>query len=75
MYGSALVIQLANALQTGEATILQISYATTDKCSACQWLTPSQTVGKVHGYMFTQCQAIRKYTSFSTYKLYTNMNN
>lgn len=37
---------------------IRISYETTEKCSAIQWLTPNQTVGKKHPYLFTQCQAI-----------------
>lgn len=38
--------------------VFRINYETTDGCSAAQWLTPEQTVGKLHPYLFTQCQAI-----------------
>lgn len=42
----------------GEVKIIRIDYETTENCSAAQWLTPEQTVGKVYPYLFTQCQAI-----------------
>ncbi|KAF9116751.1 Leukotriene A-4 hydrolase [Mortierella sp. AM989] len=57
-YGSALIINLAKPLQKGEKVNAIVDYATTKDCTACQWLEPSQTVGKKHPYLFTQCQAI-----------------
>lgn len=45
-------------LSPNETTEIQIDYETTEKCTAIQWLEPSQTAGKVHPYLFTQCQAI-----------------
>ncbi|KAF9435403.1 Leukotriene A-4 hydrolase [Entomortierella beljakovae] len=57
-YGSALRIDLDKPLQLGEKITLVVAYATTQDCTACQWLEPSQTVGKKHPYLFTQCQAI-----------------
>ncbi|KAF9550410.1 Leukotriene A-4 hydrolase [Mortierella hygrophila] len=57
-YGSALTIELGKALAKGDKAKVVIAYATTEECTACQWLEPSQTVGKKHPYLFTQCQAI-----------------
>ena len=37
---------------------IAITYKTSPKASAAQWLPPSQTLGKKDPYMFTQCQAI-----------------
>ncbi|KAG0279799.1 Leukotriene A-4 hydrolase [Linnemannia exigua] len=57
-YGSALTIELGRSLAKGDKAKVVIAYATTEECTACQWLDPSQTVGKKHPYLFTQCQAI-----------------
>ncbi|KAG9067400.1 Leukotriene A-4 hydrolase [Linnemannia hyalina] len=57
-YGSALTIELGKALAKGDKAKVVIAYATTEECTACQWLEPSQTAGKKHPYLFTQCQAI-----------------
>ncbi|HET9957333.1 MAG TPA: hypothetical protein VFQ61_22700, partial [Polyangiaceae bacterium] len=35
-----------------------IRYHTSPEASALQWLEPAQTAGRVHPYLFTQCQAI-----------------
>jgi len=37
---------------------VRIVYRTSPSASALQWLTPEQTLGKKHPYVFTQCQAI-----------------
>ncbi|KAG0270132.1 Leukotriene A-4 hydrolase [Actinomortierella ambigua] len=57
-FGSALKIELASTLNKGDKTKVIVDYATTQECTAAQWLEPSQTVGKKHPYLFTQCQAI-----------------
>lgn len=37
---------------------IRIEYRTSPGASALQWLTPEQTLGKEHPYLFSQCQAI-----------------
>ncbi|KAJ3410980.1 Leukotriene A-4 hydrolase [Chytridiales sp. JEL 0842] len=58
MYGTPLHISFPSPLSKGSIVNVKIEYETTSKCTAAQWLEPSQTVGKKHPYMFTQCQAI-----------------
>lgn len=57
-FGSALHIDLSEVSKTGERFKLEIKYKTTKEGGAIQWLEPSQTLGKKHPYLFSQCQAI-----------------
>lgn len=51
--GSALTIALAP-----DATRARVTYSTSREASALQWLSPEQTAGKKHPFLFTQSQAI-----------------
>ena len=49
--------RLAIAVPAGTESI-RIRYRTSPEASALQWLTPEQTLGKQHPFLFSQCQAI-----------------
>ncbi|WP_100656943.1 M1 family metallopeptidase [Alteromonas flava] len=51
--GAALHIQLPDAVNQ-----VTITYATSPNASGVQWLTPQQTAGKQHPFLFTQAQAV-----------------
>lgn len=51
--GAALEIQLPE--QGNQVTV---EYSTSPSASGVQWLTPSQTAGKEHPFLFTQAQAV-----------------
>ncbi|WP_224366199.1 M1 family metallopeptidase [Hyalangium versicolor] len=51
--GSRLRIELPAGLRQ-----LTVRYRTSPQASALQWLTPSQTAGGQHPFLFSQCQAI-----------------
>ncbi|MDH3590089.1 MAG: M1 family metallopeptidase, partial [Gammaproteobacteria bacterium] len=53
--GAALVVDLPAG--SAEQTI-RIRYRTSPAASGLQWLSPAQTAGKVHPFLFTQSQAI-----------------
>ncbi|XP_024941988.1 leukotriene A-4 hydrolase [Cephus cinctus] len=61
-YGSKLSIKLPeNAVSSNEDILkykIEIRYETSPEASALQWLTPEQTAGGKHPYLFSQCQAI-----------------
>lgn len=51
--GSALTIELR-----GETRVVVVHYATGREAAALQWLSPAQTAGGTHPFLFTQGQAI-----------------
>jgi leukotriene-A4 hydrolase len=57
-FGTAITIKLNHILRDGQETIVGIDYQTGKGCSAIQFLSPEQTVGKQHKYLFSQCQPI-----------------
>ncbi|XP_065121838.1 leukotriene A-4 hydrolase [Paramisgurnus dabryanus] len=56
--GSPLEITLPLELSRGQHVIIEIDFETSPGATALQWLTPEQTAGKKHPYLFSQCQAI-----------------
>lgn len=62
-HGSLLTVELPPADTAGVDDdtnfTLTIHYETAPSASALQWLTPAQTLGKRHPYLFSQCQPIQ----------------
>jgi leukotriene-A4 hydrolase len=54
--GSKVVVKLPTT--TDKTVKITIEYSTSNNASALQWLSPAQTAGKTHPYLFSQCQAI-----------------
>ena len=61
-FGGSLMVLLDSEGKQDEAAEqsyeLTIEYATVPECSALQWLSGEQTLGRKHPFMFSQCQAI-----------------
>lgn len=61
-YGSKLIIQLPKYTDSIEGNNtrykFEIHYETAPDATALQWLTPEQTAGGKHPYLFSQCEAI-----------------
>lgn len=64
-YGQKLSIDLPAALhKKGSTGTIRVNYSTSPNASAVQWLPKEQTAGKLHPYLFTQCQAIHARSMF-----------
>lgn len=61
-FGSALHVPLPSSSSDNDTVSFTVTYETTPDATAVQWLSPDQTAGKVHPYLFTQCQAIHART-------------
>lgn len=57
-FGSALIISLNQAKGKDDKFDLRIEFETSPEASALQWLDKTQTSGKQHPFLFSQCQAI-----------------
>ena len=57
-FGRPLSITLPSPGKLNSEVKVKIDYSTTEKSGALQWLPPAQTDGKVHPFLFSQCQAI-----------------
>ncbi|KAL7742279.1 hypothetical protein ACLKA6_005540 [Drosophila palustris] len=55
--GQKLTLELPAGTAKGSLNI-RIDYETASNASGLQWLNPTQTLGKKHPYMFSQCQSI-----------------
>lgn len=64
IFGSALHITVGGdaGLKLGDNIAVRVEYETSPNALAIQWLSASQTAGKKHPYLFTQCQAIHART-------------
>lgn len=56
--GSKLTIELPT--KTSGKLLVSIKYQTSPKASGLQWLTPENTLGKIHPYVYSQCQVQSK---------------
>lgn len=54
--GAPLIVSLPS--DAGRTPTVEVSYTSSPSASGLQWLTPAQTAGKQHPFLFTQSQAI-----------------
>lgn len=58
IFGTKLEIQLPKSEGINDTDRIRIEYATTPSSSALQWLTPEQTAGGKHPYLYSHCEPI-----------------
>jgi leukotriene-A4 hydrolase len=63
-FGSPLSIKVPGGATKSSIVSVAIKLSTTKKCTALQWMAPSQTSNKKFPYMFSQCQAIHSRSVF-----------
>ncbi|XP_012155314.1 leukotriene A-4 hydrolase-like [Ceratitis capitata] len=56
--GAKLILELPESTAKGDL-LVHLDYETSNRASGLQWLTPEQTLGKQHPYLFSQFQPIR----------------
>ncbi|ORX55588.1 hypothetical protein DM01DRAFT_1320836 [Hesseltinella vesiculosa] len=56
--GSPVTIDLPEPFANSTSFQIKIVYTTTPECTAVQYLTPEQTLGGKHPFLFSQCEAI-----------------
>jgi leukotriene-A4 hydrolase len=56
--GQALTVTLPDVTLPDTATEVVVAYATSPDAGALQWLSPAQTAGRKHPYLFSQGQSI-----------------
>ncbi|KAJ2662458.1 Leucyl aminopeptidase yscIV [Coemansia sp. RSA 1200] len=64
VYGTALRLRLPTTIAKDTSLRIVISYETTPKGGAIQFLDAEQTLGKKHPYLFTQCEEIHARSLF-----------
>jgi leukotriene-A4 hydrolase len=62
--GSPLHVSVPDGADRGATVSVEMEVATTDRCTALQWLTPEQTGNRKAPFMFSQCQAIHARSVF-----------
>ncbi|CAN8001571.1 unnamed protein product [Ixodes hexagonus] len=61
LFGTKLEIELPSSLEESALDKIRVEYETNSCSSALQWLTPEQTAGKRHPYLYSHCEASLRY--------------